>query len=175
MAECCMACGATRPIVSSQSYNSSTLWCKQRFPASPAFTSSPLPCFTDLQSVFKFHPPFFNSQTFSPNFDFIFNFHPPCLNSQTFSLIQRFIFNPTPPPCFTDLQSQPLVPMSLEVGPLLQRVGWFCIWVPLWRCRLSSVRNPLAILPLFLTIHHFVRKGFSSTSKIAILPRFFDD
>ena len=57
MAECCMACGATRPIVSSQSYNRSTLWCKQRFPASPAFTSSPLPCFTDLQSVFKFHPP----------------------------------------------------------------------------------------------------------------------
>ena len=57
MAECCMACGATRPIVSSQSYNSSTLWCKQRFPASPAFTSPPLPCFTDLQSVFKFHPP----------------------------------------------------------------------------------------------------------------------
>ena len=41
MAECCMACGATRPIVSPQSYNSLTLWCKQRFPASPVFTSLP--------------------------------------------------------------------------------------------------------------------------------------
>ena len=70
--------------------------------------------------IFKFYPPHcLNSQIFSPNFGFIFNFHPPCLNSQTFRLIQRFIFNSTPLPCFTDLPSQPVVSISLEVCPLL--------------------------------------------------------
>ena len=160
MAECCMACGATRPIVSSQSYNRSTLWCKQRFPASPAFTSSPLPCFTDLQSVFKFHPPssihrpsvliLTSSLTSTP----LASIHRPSVSFNASSLI------PPPPPCFTDLQSQPLVPMSLEVGPLLQRVGWFCIWVPLWRCRLFICSESTCNFTTVFDDPSFRAKGF---------------
>ena len=99
MAECCMACGATRPIVSPQSYNSLTLWCKQRFPASPAFTSTPL-ClpsqtfslssnstpllqFTDLQSLFWLHlsapPPWPQFTDLQFQSTLYLQFHPPAL------------------------------------------------------------------------------------------------
>ena len=43
-----VACAYMRAIVSLELCNNSTLWCKKRFPASPAFTTAPLPYFRDL-------------------------------------------------------------------------------------------------------------------------------